>query len=83
MFVNCSFHFASPAFSQFRCLPDLQLLIFAISAEMGAGAAHPVVGIREKWREPDLLMNLKKRASAKYSKTGHACFPAFSHLSAS
>ena len=55
---NCSFHFASPAFSQFGCLPDPQLLIFAISAEMGAGAACPVVGIREKWAR-DLLINLK------------------------
>lgn len=37
-------------------------------------------------REPDLVMNLKKRGSAKHSKTGHAlraCFAAFSHLSAS
>lgn len=60
MFVNCSFHFASPAFSQFRCLPDLQLLIFAISAEMGAGAAH--VGIREKWERARLINELEKES---------------------
>lgn len=62
MFVNCSFHFASPAFSQFGCFPDLQLLIFAISAEMGAGAAHPVVRIREKWERARLINELEKES---------------------
>ena len=59
MFVNCSFHFASPAFSQFGCLPDPQPLIFAVSAEMGAGAARPVVGIREKWARARLVNELE------------------------
>lgn len=36
VFVNSSFHFECPAFSQFGCLPSPQLLISAVPAEMKA-----------------------------------------------